>query len=80
LFDPVTFRNRDATGIHPGWRCLEVGAGGGSVALWLAERVGPAGHVLATDLDPGWLAPADRPVVEIRRHDITRDPRPAGAL
>jgi hypothetical protein len=59
LFDPVTIGNPSATGVRAGWRCLEVGAGGGSVAGWLAARAGPEGHVLATDVNPRWLAPAD---------------------
>jgi SAM-dependent methyltransferase len=76
LFDPISFGNLDGTGVGAGWRCMEVGAGGGSVAGWLAHRVGPEGHVLATDLDPHWVAPNDLPGVEVRRHDIARDPLP----
>ena len=34
-----------------GWRCLEVAAGTGSVAAWLADQVGPEGEVFATDVD-----------------------------
>lgn len=34
-----------------GTTCWEVGAGAGTIAGWLAERVGPFGRVLATDLD-----------------------------
>ena len=51
IFDPPTFRHLDRLGIGAGWRCWEVGAGGPSVPRWLAERVGPAGRVLATDID-----------------------------
>jgi ubiquinone/menaquinone biosynthesis C-methylase UbiE len=40
--------------VQPGWRCLEVGAGRGSMAVWLAQRVGPSGHVVATDVDVGF--------------------------
>src|SRR4051812_32579151 len=50
LFNPATFRHIEALGIAEGWRCWEVGAGGASVPSWLADRVGPAGHVLATDI------------------------------
>jgi hypothetical protein len=35
--DPFTFRHLEQTGVGEGWRCLEVGAGGGSVARWLGE-------------------------------------------
>jgi SAM-dependent methyltransferase len=80
LYDPGTVRHLEALGVGPGWRCLEVGAGGGSVARWLAARVGPAGHVLATDVDPRFLAPLAGPALEVRRHDITTDPLPDGAF
>ncbi|MEU9763625.1 class I SAM-dependent methyltransferase [Streptomyces sp. NPDC047985] len=73
-YDPVTLPRLAATGVGPGWTCLEVGAGGGSVARWLAARVGPGGSVLATDLDPRHIAPA--PHLEARAHDIVRDPLP----
>lgn len=73
-YDPVTLPRLAATGVGPGWHCLEVGAGGGSVARWLAGRVGPGGSVLATDLDPRHIAPA--PHLEVRAHDIVRDPLP----
>jgi SAM-dependent methyltransferase len=79
LYDARTRRALEATGIGPGWRCLEVGAGGGSVAAWLAGQVGADGHVLATDLDPRFLSALpslDRANVEIRRHDVAADPLP----
>jgi SAM-dependent methyltransferase len=80
LYDAVTFRHLDALGIDAGWRCLEVGAGGGSVASFMCERVGPAGHVLATDVHTGWL-PAEPPAnLEVRRHDIGADPLPEAAF
>ncbi|SEC59997.1 Methyltransferase domain-containing protein [Streptomyces misionensis] len=69
LFDPTTFRHIEALGIEPGWRCWEVGAGG-TVVSWLAEKAGPAGRVVATDIDTSRLAPAGRPPVEIRVHDV----------
>ncbi len=54
LFDHVTFRHFERVGISAGWRCWEVGAGGPSVASWLAARTGPIGYVLATDIDVTW--------------------------
>ena len=76
LFDPPTFRRIEALGIAPGWRCWEVGAGGVSVVRWLAGRVGPAGHVLATDIDVSWVQAAAADHVAIRRHDAALDPPP----
>ncbi|MFJ2032845.1 class I SAM-dependent methyltransferase [Streptosporangium sp. NPDC087985] len=78
LLDPLTFERLGQTGVTDGWNCLEVGAGGGSVALWLAERVAPTGRVLATDIKPG-LIPA-RPGLTVARHDIVNDPLPSGAF
>ena len=50
-------------GLGPGWRCLEVGAGSGSVARWLAAKVGPEGSVLATDIDTRWVDTGGLPQV-----------------
>lgn len=76
-FDPVTFERLRATGVSPGWRCLEVGAGAGSVARWLAQQVGDDGLVVATDIDTRFLGHLRRPV-EVRSHDILTDPIEAG--
>ncbi|MFJ9816381.1 methyltransferase domain-containing protein [Streptomyces sp. NPDC101151] len=70
LFDPVTFRHLDGLGLEPGLRCWEVGAGGTSVVSWLAQRVGPEGQVVATDIDTSRLAAVNRPPVEVRVHDV----------
>ncbi|MFD9791898.1 class I SAM-dependent methyltransferase [Streptomyces sp. NPDC059070] len=77
LFDPTTFRHIESLGIAPGWRCWEVGAGGPSVVSWLADRVGPGGRVLATDIDTSWASRAAGGVVEVLRHDVGRDAPPA---
>ena len=74
--DPITRRRLAATGLGPGWRCLEAGGGGGSVARWLAEQVGQTGRVLATDIEPALLEQVEFPQLEIRRHDILNDPPP----
>ena len=39
-------------GLGPGWRCVDVGAGGGDVSVALAELVGRDGRVYAVDSDP----------------------------
>ncbi|MFF3975523.1 methyltransferase domain-containing protein [Streptomyces sp. NPDC001828] len=78
LFDDSTFRHFDALGLTSGHRVWEVGAGGLSVPAGLAERVGPQGYVLATDLDTGWLTGVTpSPNVEVRRHDVGQDEAPA---
>ncbi|HEX8035655.1 MAG TPA: methyltransferase domain-containing protein [Ktedonobacterales bacterium] len=75
-FDPGTIRHMETLGVAPGWRCLEVGGGGGSIALWLSRRVSPEGHVLATDLDTRFLDVLREPNLEVRRHNILTDPLP----
>jgi SAM-dependent methyltransferase len=80
LFNPSTFRHIAALGIAAGWRCWEVGAGGPSVPSWLAARVGPAGHVLATDIDVSWLTAAADAGYEVRRHDVGVEPPPGGGF
>lgn len=79
LFDQVTFDHLDRVGIRPGWRCWEVGAGGPSVAAWMALRVGPAGQVVATDIDTSRL-PQDLRDVHVCRHDVAADPPPGTAF
>lgn len=76
--DPGTHRILDALGVTSGWSCVEVGAGGGSIARWLADRVGPSGHVLALDLEPAVVDDGGRPNLEVRRHDVVTDALPAG--
>ncbi len=70
LWDPGTRAIMERLGIAPGWRCLEVGAGGGSMVEWMAERVGPEGRVLATDVYTEFLEAIELPNVEVREHDI----------
>jgi SAM-dependent methyltransferase len=78
LFDPSTFRHLDGLGLRPGWRCWEVGAGGTTVVSHLSERVGPDGHVLATDINLSWAAAAAAPNVEILEHDVATGAPPGG--
>jgi SAM-dependent methyltransferase len=42
----------DRLGLAPGWRCVDVGAGGGDVSVAMAEVVGHSGRVYAVDSDP----------------------------
>lgn len=57
---PATEAMFDMTGVGPGSRVLDVAAGAGQQSIAAARRVGPAGHVLATDIAPALLAFADR--------------------
>lgn len=52
---PATEAMLDAAGVGPGARVLDVAAGAGGQTLAAARRVGPDGHVLATDISPAIL-------------------------
>jgi SAM-dependent methyltransferase len=71
--DPFTLECLAKIGVGEGWRCLEVGAGGGSITAWLCGRVGPNGKVVATDLQTQFLEAIDAPNLEVRKHDITKE-------
>jgi SAM-dependent methyltransferase len=76
IFDPGTIRHLTEIGVGAGWHCLEIGAGGGSIATWLCDRVGGNGRVLATDIDTRFLEALKQPNMEVSRHDIASDPLP----
>ena len=78
--DPLSRAELEAIGVAEGWRCLDVGAGGGSVTRMLAERVGRTGSVLAVDLDTSLLEPLAGDRIEVRRHDLLADPLPPDAF
>lgn len=78
--DPGTITLATALGTAPGWRCLEAGAGAGSIARWMARRVGAFGSVLAVDVDTRLLDDAAAPNLEVRRMDLVTDYLPAGGF
>lgn len=77
-FDPVTRGHLTRLGLARGAHCLEVGAGSGSIAHWMADRVGSSGRVLAVDLDPRWCRRDDRAQLEVRALDLVAQPIPPG--
>jgi SAM-dependent methyltransferase len=77
--DPITIRSLDAIGVKPGWRCLEVGAGGGSVARNLCERVGSGGRVAAVDLDTRFVEELGYGNLDVHRQDVVADGIPGDA-
>ena len=52
---PATEQMLDLARVRTGSRVLDVAAGAGEQTLRTAHRVGPAGHVLATDISPAIL-------------------------
>ena len=78
VFDPVTRGHLARLGLESGARCLEVGAGSGSIARWMADQVGSSGRVLAVDLDPRWTRRNGRRQLEVRALDLVAQPIPPG--
>ena len=73
IFDSASQRLLDAADLSLGARCLEIGAGAGSIAAWLAERVGDEGEVVAVDLDASFLRACSLPArVRIIESDVRR--------
>jgi SAM-dependent methyltransferase len=79
VMDPTTRRILLERGLGSGWRCLELGAGTGSIARWLARRC-PDGRVVATDLDTRHLRRLRAPNLEVLQHDVVHDEFPEDAF
>ncbi len=75
MYDSITFQHIESLGIWEGWKCLEVGGGGGSVTKWLSEKVGKSGRVLVTDINPIFLKDFKTELgnVDVLQHDITSE-------
>jgi len=80
MYDRGTVRHLEGLGVDSGWLCLEIGGGSGTVAKWLADRVGSTGHVVTTDLDTRFLEPLKGPNLEVCRHNIGTDHLPEAAF
>jgi SAM-dependent methyltransferase len=70
LWDPGSRAVFEELGIGKGWKCLEVGAGGGSLVEWMAAQ---GASVLAVDIDTRFVASLASDSVEVRRLDIRED-------
>jgi len=73
LFDNISIGHLRRLRVRAGWQCLEIGAGSGSIAKWLAECVGQTGYVLATDIDSRFLERLQLTNVEVRQHNVAHD-------
>jgi ubiquinone/menaquinone biosynthesis C-methylase UbiE len=78
--DSATREFLSRRGLQPGWRCLEVGAGSGSIARWLADQVGVWGHVLAIDLDTTLLQGIEHDSLQVMQCDVMRDELPEASF
>jgi SAM-dependent methyltransferase len=79
LLDPLHRRLLEKLGVGAGWRCLEVGCGNGSISQWLAGRVAPGGHVVASDIEVRYLDGPHAPDLEVRQLNILDGPVEQGA-
>jgi SAM-dependent methyltransferase len=78
MLDPSSRFHLLQTGVTAGWRCLEIGAGNGSLSQWLAQQVGPTGHVIATDIHTDLMDGIAGGNLEVRKFDVVND-EPPGA-
>src|SRR6266700_3189442 len=76
VLDAATFGHLRDLRVDEGWRCLEAGAGEGSVARWLSEQVGERGRVVASDVDTRFLDFPEAANVDVVEHDVRTDPCP----
>jgi SAM-dependent methyltransferase len=80
LYDPSTLARCETLGARSGWRCLDVGAGTGSLARALRELVAPEGSVIALDVDTRFLRPLADEHLQVLASDVTRAPLPEGGF
>ncbi len=52
VWHPAAERLLDAIDVRPGWRCADLGCGPVGIISSLSKRVGSAGLVVGTDIDP----------------------------
>jgi ubiquinone/menaquinone biosynthesis C-methylase UbiE len=71
LIDPITRRFLVSAGIREGMRVLEVGSGGGDVAILLAGLVGQSGEVVGADLARPAIDAAERRVRALSLANVT---------
>ncbi|MEU1519098.1 methyltransferase domain-containing protein [Streptomyces sp. NPDC005811] len=71
-YDDITLARLRALGAGPGWRCLDVGAGTGTVARRLLAQARVT-SVLAVDRDVRFLVARPLPGLDVLEADITAD-------
>jgi SAM-dependent methyltransferase len=78
--DPLSIAAISKAGISRGSRCLEIGAGAGSMARWCAEQAGDAALVCVTDIDTRWLGPLGDEGLTVLQHDVLVDDFPPASF
>lgn len=69
-YDDITMARLRALGAGPGWRCLDLGAGTGTVSRRLLDEAGVT-SVLAVDRDVRFLTERAVPGLDVLKADIT---------
>ncbi|MBB5953658.1 SAM-dependent methyltransferase [Saccharothrix tamanrassetensis] len=77
--DPVSRSAVEGLPLPDAPRCLDLAAGRGSVAYWLARRF-PRGEVVAADIDPRYLDEDAAPNLRVLAFDAREDRFPAGSF
>ena len=68
--DSQTHELINKTGVTVGWRCLEVGAGGGSILQWLGDCVGSRGQAVGVDKKTTYLSRFTAQPYEVIEGDV----------
>ncbi|MEU1129933.1 class I SAM-dependent methyltransferase [Streptomyces sp. NPDC005900] len=77
--DPITISVLEALPDTGDAACLELGAGNGTIARWMADHL-PSAQVTATELDLRHLEAEGRKNLDFVRHDVTQDQFPEAAF
>jgi SAM-dependent methyltransferase len=72
--DPATTTHIRGTGIGPGWHCLELGPGAGSVMRWMGEIAGAGGRVVGIDKNTNHLRDLSDPPFRVVAGDFLEIP------
>lgn len=73
LLDPASRFHIEQTGVSSGWKCLEIGAGNGTLSLWLSSKVGPSGLAIATDINSDLMSGLKARNLEVRKFDVVNE-------
>ncbi|MET0414872.1 MAG: class I SAM-dependent methyltransferase [Actinoplanes sp.] len=79
MLDPDEIAALAGLDIQPDWHCLELGAGAGSIARWMAEQC-PAGRVVAADVETTFLDQSGLPNLQVVRRDVEREEFPPASF
>ncbi len=79
ILDPWTHGYISSLGVGPGWQCLELGGGNGSIAEWLCGTVGRSGGVTAIDISPVLLELVPAQNLTVEQMDVRTGQLPANS-